>query len=323
MANERDAMYMPVPKPGEGSSSGPSDADVLKAVELLQSVAMEIEAATKSKQDETRATADSSDSDDLFEENETTILMRRITVLEEDKIFKDAQITSLMEELVVNNQKIHELETNLGALSVVVMDMKQKLEGKFPKDFVDTPKETTAEEREKERKEHEDAMNRYFENPPRTANQKPRKKMVVMRNVGAERDQEFGDRSDRYARVNFKDMKLAQSTIEEDEEVLNPASGKPYKNVRWPATKQTNIVPLLKELPDNSLKDLKFWMYDPLTSQVVIVCENTEYRFMDTKDLMCFGENDINLLAKTQIQSDPQHEVMAKMWTGGVAQTCV
>ncbi|KAJ0575583.1 hypothetical protein HanIR_Chr05g0214381 [Helianthus annuus] len=103
-----------------------------------------------------------------------------------------------MEELVVKNQKINELETNLGALSVVVMDMKQKLEGKFPKEFAGPPKESTAEEREQQRKEHEDAMNRYFENPPRMANQKPRKKMVVMRNVGAERNLQFGDQPDRY-----------------------------------------------------------------------------------------------------------------------------
>ncbi|MFS7913104.1 hypothetical protein Hanom_Chr02g00137931 [Helianthus anomalus] len=54
---------------------------------------------------ETHEAADSSDSDDLFEENETTILMRRITVLKEDKIFKDAQIASLMEELVVKNRR--------------------------------------------------------------------------------------------------------------------------------------------------------------------------------------------------------------------------
>ncbi|MFS8002789.1 hypothetical protein Hanom_Chr13g01206211 [Helianthus anomalus] len=97
-------------------------------------------------------------------------------------------------------------------------------------------------------------------------------------------------------------MKLAQSIVEEDEEVLNPATGKPYKNVRWHVTKETNIVPLLKELPNNSLKDLKFWMYDPLTGFNV------------------FGENDIKLLAKTQIQSDPRQEVMAKTWTSGVAQ---
>ncbi|KAJ0614664.1 hypothetical protein HanIR_Chr02g0064951 [Helianthus annuus] len=66
MANERAAMYMPVLKPGEGSSSGPSDAEVLRAAELLQTAAREIEAASKLKQDETCEITDSSDSDDLF-----------------------------------------------------------------------------------------------------------------------------------------------------------------------------------------------------------------------------------------------------------------
>ncbi|MFS7917040.1 hypothetical protein Hanom_Chr03g00184441 [Helianthus anomalus] len=154
--DERTAMYIPAPKPGEGSSSGPSDADVIGAAELLQAAATQVEAATKSKQVETPekgATVDSSDSEDLFEENETTILMRRISTLEEDKIFKDAQIASLMEELVVKSEKINELETNLGALSDIVMDMKKKLEGKFPKEFADPPKESTVEERESSSRE--------------------------------------------------------------------------------------------------------------------------------------------------------------------------
>ncbi|MFS8009307.1 hypothetical protein Hanom_Chr14g01283191 [Helianthus anomalus] len=108
--------------------------------------------------------------------------------------------------------------------------------------------------------------------------------------------------SNQQDRVNFKDIKLAESTIEEDEEVVDPATGKLYKVVRWPTTKQTNTFPLLKELLDNYLKDLQFWM------------------FLDTRDLMCFGENDINLLSRTQIQRDPQYEVCAKSWTGVVAQ---
>ncbi|KAJ0876776.1 hypothetical protein HanPSC8_Chr11g0492311 [Helianthus annuus] len=285
------------------------------------------------------------------------------------------------------------------------MDMKQKLEGKFLKEFVDPPKESTTEERAKEKKEHEEAINRYIENPPRTANQKLKKKMVVMRNVGAETNLEFGDKPDRYvittekdrfdeygnrsgilswayieekgmfivkrgngeveyydhsdafeswtvvdlrelsranyhdqtinpnckigwnffnklqqqAKVNFKDIKLAQSILLEDEDVLDPATDKPYKTVMWPATKQTKTVPLLKELPDDSLKDLRFWMYDPVTGQVVIVCENAEYRIMDTRDLMHFRENDIKILSKTH-KSDPKYEVYAKSYTGAIAQ---
>ncbi|KAM0043284.1 hypothetical protein Hdeb2414_s0010g00339451 [Helianthus debilis subsp. tardiflorus] len=148
-------MYMPAPKPGEGLSSGPSKADVLRAAELLQAAVVQVEATAKLKQDETPETAtttNSFDSDDLFEENETTILMRRISTLKEDKIFKDAQISSLMEEVVVKNQKINELETNLGALSAIVMDMKQKLEEIFPKEFANPPKESIAEERERAEK---------------------------------------------------------------------------------------------------------------------------------------------------------------------------
>ncbi|MFS7918109.1 hypothetical protein Hanom_Chr03g00197001 [Helianthus anomalus] len=360
-------MYMPVPKPGECSSNGPSDADVIRAAESLQAAEGEVEAATKTTQEETHEATDSSDSDDLFEENEINILMCRITVLEEDKIFKDAQIASLMEELVVKNQKINELETNLGALSAKVMDVKRKLEGKFPKEFADPPKETTAEDREKERRDmrrlwivtlqtllvqrirnqgkddkhgnrfgiHNWAYNdekgmfivkrrngdcEYYDNSASFESWT----VVDLRelsNAGFHNQTKnpnckigwnFFNKLQQQARVNSKDMKLAESTIEEDEEVLDPAPGKPYKSVKWPATKQTKIVPLHKELPDNSVKDLQFCMYDPITGQDVIVCDNVEYRFLDTRDLMCFGENDINLSANTQIQRDRQYEMYEK-----------
>ncbi|MFS7927046.1 hypothetical protein Hanom_Chr04g00304321 [Helianthus anomalus] len=153
-------MFITIPKPGEGSNNSPSDADVVKVAELLQAVAKEVEVVAKPSQEGTHETSSSSDSDDPFEENETTILMRRIIVLEEDRIFKDAQIASLMEELILKNQKIQKLETNLGALTAIVMDIKQKLEGKFPKEFADPPKESTVEERAKEQKEHDEAMDR-------------------------------------------------------------------------------------------------------------------------------------------------------------------
>ncbi|KAJ0735218.1 hypothetical protein HanPI659440_Chr11g0429621 [Helianthus annuus] len=122
----------------------------------------------------------------------------------------------------------------------------------------------------------------------------------------------FFNKLQQQAKVNFKDMKLAKSILLEHEGVLDPATNKPFKTVMWHATKQTKTVPLLKELPDNSLKDMKFWMYDSVTGQAVIVCENTEHRIVDAKDLMRFRENDIKLLAKTHIRSDHQYEVCAK-----------
>ncbi|MFS7938779.1 hypothetical protein Hanom_Chr05g00443781 [Helianthus anomalus] len=90
MQHERATMSMPAPKSDEGSSSGPSDADVIRAAELLQVAAREVEAVAKPSQEGTHEASSSSNRDDLFKENETTILMRRIIVLEEDKIFKDA-----------------------------------------------------------------------------------------------------------------------------------------------------------------------------------------------------------------------------------------
>ncbi|MFS7930492.1 hypothetical protein Hanom_Chr04g00344961 [Helianthus anomalus] len=114
-------------------------------------------------------------------------------------------------------------------------------------------------------------------------------------------------------------MKLAKSILLEDEGVLDPTTNKPYNIVMWPATKQTKTVSLLKGLPDNSLKDLSFRMYDPVTGQDVIICDNVEYRIMDTRDLIRFGENDIKLFAQTQIRSDPQYEVCAKSFTGSIA----
>ncbi|KAJ0788354.1 hypothetical protein HanPI659440_Chr05g0190741 [Helianthus annuus] len=114
-------------------------------------------------------------------------------------------------------------------------------------------------------------------------------------------------------------MKLAKSFPLEHEDVLDPATNKPFTTVMWPPTKQSKIVPLWKELPDNSLKDLQFWMYDPTTGQAVIMCENAEYRVADTKDLMRFGENDIKLMGRTKIRSDPQYEVCAKNFTASIA----
>ncbi|KAF5782869.1 hypothetical protein HanRHA438_Chr11g0514021 [Helianthus annuus] len=92
--NERAAMFMPAPRTGEGSSSGPSNADVLKAAELLQVAAREAEAAAKPNQDKTQESSSSPDSEEFFADNETDILMKRITVLEEGKIFKDVQIAA-------------------------------------------------------------------------------------------------------------------------------------------------------------------------------------------------------------------------------------
>ncbi|MFS8033759.1 hypothetical protein Hanom_Chr17g01573351 [Helianthus anomalus] len=85
------------------------------------------------------------------------------------------------------------------------MDLKQKLEGKFGKEFVEPPKEYTAAEKEQMDKEHEEAIDRYIQNPLRTVNQKRKQKEVVMRNVGAEKNYGYQDLPDKYVITTEKD----------------------------------------------------------------------------------------------------------------------
>ncbi|MFS7929797.1 hypothetical protein Hanom_Chr04g00336651 [Helianthus anomalus] len=131
--------------------------------------------------------------------------MKRITALEEDKIFKDVQLASLKEKITHKNQQIHELETNLVSLIVVVMDLKQKLKGKFLKEFAEPPKEYTAEERTQMDKEREEAIDLYIQNPPCTTNHKKKQNEVIMRNVSAKRNFGFQDQPDRYVFTTEKD----------------------------------------------------------------------------------------------------------------------
>ncbi|MFS7997552.1 hypothetical protein Hanom_Chr12g01143101 [Helianthus anomalus] len=102
-------------------------------------------------------------------------------------------------------------------------------------------------------------------------------------------------------------MNLQKSFIKVYKDVIDPSTNKPQKTVMWPPTKQTKTIPLLKDLPDNSLHEFKFWMYDPVS-------------VVDVHDLMRFGENDIHLLGRSQIQCDPQYEVCVIAFTAGVAQ---
>ncbi|MFS7917176.1 hypothetical protein Hanom_Chr03g00185991 [Helianthus anomalus] len=67
----------------------------------------------------------------------------------------------------------------------------------------------------------------------------------------------------------------------------------------WPPTKSAKTVILLKYLPNNNLYEFKFWMYDLVSGQVVIVCENEEFRIVDVRDLMHFEETDIHLLGRS------------------------
>ncbi|MFS7967194.1 hypothetical protein Hanom_Chr09g00782951 [Helianthus anomalus] len=129
----------------------------------------------------------------MFGDVDVGVWMKRITALEEDKISKDVQIASLLEKITHKNQQIQDLETNVESLSSMVMDLKQKLEEKLGKEFAEP------------RKEYTKALNKYIENPPRTTNQRLKQKVVIMRNVGNEKDYGFQDLPNRYVVTTGRD----------------------------------------------------------------------------------------------------------------------
>ncbi|KAK1411445.1 hypothetical protein QVD17_37994 [Tagetes erecta] len=68
----------------------------------------------------------------------------------------------------------------------------------------------------------------------------------------------------RRATNDFRDMKPAQCKIRSHKYVMDPSIGQPIKIVVWPPTKKAKIIPIPKDLPDESLDDLKYWCYYPV-----------------------------------------------------------
>ncbi|MFS7997553.1 hypothetical protein Hanom_Chr12g01143111 [Helianthus anomalus] len=205
LTNPKAAMYMPTAKTGKGSSNTPSDAEVLRASSLLEHAMRDRGATDKPVLEEVQEPASSPDTENLFGDVDAGVLMKTITSLEEHKIFKDVQIASLLEEITHKNQQIQDIETNMGSLSAIVMDLKQKLEGKFRKEFAKLRKEYTIDEKEQIDKEREESLNKYIQDPPRTMNLRMKQKEVIIRNVGSKKNYGFQDLPDRYVVTTGKD----------------------------------------------------------------------------------------------------------------------
>ncbi|MFS7967195.1 hypothetical protein Hanom_Chr09g00782961 [Helianthus anomalus] len=73
-------------------------------------------------------------------------------------------------------------------------------------------------------------------------------------------------------------MNLQKSFVKVHKDVIDPSTNKPLNTVMWPPAKRAKTVPLPKDLPDNCLHEFKFWMYDPVSGQAIIVCESDEFR---------------------------------------------
>ncbi|MFS7918138.1 hypothetical protein Hanom_Chr03g00197311 [Helianthus anomalus] len=67
------------------------------------------------------------------------------------------------------------------------------------------------------------------------------------------------------------------------------------------------------------LRKFKFWAYDPVLAEVVIVTEEQSIRIPSSYDLMSFHEEDILILTSHQIRTGEKYEECAKSWTSAAA----
>ncbi|CAI9279204.1 unnamed protein product [Lactuca saligna] len=71
---------------------------------------------------------------------------------------------------------------------------------------------------------------------------------------------------------------------------------------------------------NDTLDIIKFWVYDDATTMVVIKLKKNQFRIIDPKDLLKFGECDIYTLLNFQIIVENElFEAAAKAFTGMVA----
>ncbi|CAI9297477.1 unnamed protein product [Lactuca saligna] len=91
-------------------------------------------------------------------------------------------------------------------------------------------------------------------------------------------------------------------------------------NVMLPPIKKAKRIPLPKRLLEGNLDTIHFWVYDEATTMVMIKLKKNQFRIIDPKYLLKFGERDINTLSNFQIIIENElFEAAMKAFTGMVA----
>ena len=76
----------------------------------------------------------------------------------------------------------------------------------------------------------------------------------------------------------------------------------------WPPTKMMTQIPIVNHFCDGSLSNMKYWVFYEATASAVIKFPDGVFRINDIKDLLQFGERDIDTLAQHQIIC--KHEIL-------------
>ncbi|KAJ0808447.1 hypothetical protein HanPI659440_Chr01g0003451 [Helianthus annuus] len=139
--------------------------------------------------------SDSSDDDEFISMRE---MKKRLVVLEQDSIHKDAKIIQLEDTIVKKDQQIEQLQGDVSLLFNIVFDLRGKLERKFGQEFSDpTDVENRKKAFEKDNAERNAAMEKYFERitdpeaeKAKAERLKKKREFVILKNKNANPDDE-------------------------------------------------------------------------------------------------------------------------------------
>ncbi|KAL9999536.1 hypothetical protein Hdeb2414_s0474g00901251 [Helianthus debilis subsp. tardiflorus] len=139
--------------------------------------------------------SDSSDGDEFISMRE---MKKRLVVLEQDSIHKDAKIVQLEDTIVKKDQQIEQLQGDVSLLFNIVYDLRGKLEKKFGQEFSDpTDVENRKKAFEKDNAERNAAMEKYFERvtdseaeKAKAKRMKKKREFVILKNKNANPDDE-------------------------------------------------------------------------------------------------------------------------------------
>ncbi|KAJ0839389.1 hypothetical protein HanPSC8_Chr14g0606221 [Helianthus annuus] len=139
--------------------------------------------------------SDSSDEDEFISMRD---MKKRMVVLEQDSIHKDAKIMQLEDTIVKKDQQIEQLQGDVSLLFNIVYDLRGKLEKKFGQEFSDpTDVENRRKAIAKDDAERSAAMEKYFTrvtdpvaDREKAERLKKKRELVILKNKNANPDDE-------------------------------------------------------------------------------------------------------------------------------------
>ncbi|CAI9294424.1 unnamed protein product [Lactuca saligna] len=122
------------------------------------------------------------------------------------------------------------------------------------------------------------------------------------------------------AKQKFEGLKTTSLFVKKVKGVTHPRTNKTMVNVMWPPTNKAKRIPITQCVPNGSLNDLLYWVYDEATSIVVIKMKKDQIHLVDSKALLKFGEHEIHTLFKHQlVEENEMFEAAAKDFTSMIA----